>query len=483
MESVRLTRDVPVVDGYDLLVAGGGPAGAAAAACAARLGARTLLVEASGCLGGMGTAGLVTNFGPMSDGERPLVGGFTRELIETLYARDMLGPDVTPNYWMSDYNRKIQFKPEGLKRLLDEFCINAGVDILFFTRVVDAMVEGRRVQGAIIANVEGLTFVRAKTLIDATGDAVLADACGAPCLVAGRDWPYAPATLCSLYGGVNWDDPAYGTGTKGMDKVHKQVKKEFLPKAIADGHFTQPDPHIMGMKKIGHSVAALNAGQLFGLNGLSAWELSQGIIAGRKLAVEYTEFYRKYVPGCEELQHLTTAPLLGIRDTRRIVGEFELTIEDYSAQRQFPDQIAVYNRPPNVHPTDNSQEEFERHRREMEEDVVKLGRGECVGLPYSILVPKDWENLWVAGRCHSSDTMVHGSIRAQSAAYMMGEAAATAAKQSIDTGQPACDLDTATLVETLRAHGGYLPQTTLSRTMTRSGARSQERKQSELAHQ
>src|SRR5215831_20076213 len=98
METYRLTRDIPVDDRFDILVAGGGPAGSAAAVCAARLGAKVLLVEASGCLGGMCTAGLVTNFGPMSDGERPLVGGFTRELIETLYERDMLGPDVTPSY-------------------------------------------------------------------------------------------------------------------------------------------------------------------------------------------------------------------------------------------------------------------------------------------------------------------------------------------------------------------------------------------------
>ena len=366
--------------------------------------------------------------------------------------------------------------------MLDEFAVNAGVDILFFTRVVDAMVEGRRVEGAIVANVEGLTFIRAKVFIDATGDAVLADACGAPCLVAGRDWPYrrrhfAPCTAAST-GTILPMAPA-----PGMDKVHKQVKDEFLPKAIAAGHFSSPDLTIMGMKKIGYSVAALNAGQMFGVNGLSAWEVSQGMISGRKLAVEYAEFYREYVPGCEQIQLLTTAPLLGVRDTRRIIGEFELTMEDYSARRQFPDQVAVYNRPPNVHPTDASQEEAKRHRSQMDEDLVRLGRGECVGLPYSILVPKEWENLWVAGRCHSSDTMVHGSIRAQSAAYMMGEAAATAAKQSLDTGQPACDLDTLTLVETLRAHGGYLPQTELSRTMTRSGARSEERKQSELTHQ
>lgn len=96
-----------------------------------------------------------------------------------------------------------------------------------------------------------------------------------------------------------------------------------------------------------------------------------------------------------------------------------------------------------------------------------LGRGESVGIPYSIPVPRGFQNLWMAGRCHSSDTKVHGSIRAQSAAYMMGQAAGTAAAQSIATGQPANDLGTRTLVETLRDKGAYLPQRELAREMTR----------------
>ena len=187
---------------------------------------------------------------------------------------------------------------------------------------------------------------------------------------------------------------------------------------------------------------------------------------GRKLAVEYTEFFRKYVPGCEEIELLTTAPVMGVRDTRRIVGEFELTIEDFKRARQFPDQVAVYNRPTDVHPTDTSEKEFQRFLTDFE-GFHGLGEGDCLGVPYGILVPKGWKNLLVAGRCHSSDTKVHGSIRAQSAAYMMGQASATAAVQSIHTGQPACDLDTWTLVETLRNQGAYLPQGTLSREMTR----------------
>ncbi len=478
METFKLNRDIPIEADFDILVAGGGTAGSAAAICAARLGARVLLVEATGCLGGMGTSGLVSTFGPMGDGARTLVGGFTRELVETMHRRDFLAPGVTPDFWTSHYNRWIPFKAEGLKRLLDEFAVDAGVTVRFFTRLIDADVDrrgdGRKVRGAIISNVEGYKYIQAKCFIDATGDAVLADLCGAQCLVAGHDWPnMSPASLCSLYGGVDWADPAYGTDYQGLDAVKWKTKKEYLQKAVDDGHFSQPDRHMPGMNKIGASVAQLNAGHLFGLNGLDIESLTEGMMAGRRMAVEYTEFFRKYVPGCAGIEHLATASLMGVRDTRRVVGEFELTYEDYNDQRQFHDQVAVYNRPMDNHPTNTSPEELERHVREME-GQGKLAEGQCLGIPYGILVPREWENLWVAGRCHSSDTRVHGSIRAQSASYMMGQAAATAAKQSLDTGQPACDLDTAMLVENLRAAGSYLPQKELSPQMTRSGARSPE---------
>ncbi|MGE0650318.1 MAG: FAD-dependent oxidoreductase, partial [Alphaproteobacteria bacterium] len=416
METYTLTREIPVEEGYDVFIAGGGPAGAAAAVCAARLGAKVLLVEATGCLGGMCTSGIVATFGPMGDGAKTLVGGFTRELIETMYNRDLLGPEVTPEFWVTDYNRWIPFKPEGLKRLLDEFCVSAGVEIRFFTRVVDAVVENGKVVGAIINNIEGHKLVRAKTYIDATGDAVLADLCGVECKVAGRDWPHAPATLCSMYGGIDWAHPAYGNGHAGNEAMKSRVKFEFLPKANEEGHFTRPEPHIAGMKKIGYSTGCLNAGHLFELDGLNCKSLTDGMIFGRKLAVEYTEFYRKYIPGCEGIEHLTTAPLMGIRDTRRIVGEFELTMKDYAARRQFPDQVCVYNRPNDVHPTNASMEEHQRFLRDMKGNE-KLGRGECVGIPYSILVPRGSENLWVAGRCDSSDSKVHGSIRALCADY------------------------------------------------------------------
>jgi hypothetical protein len=167
------------------------------------------------------------------------------------------------------------------------------------------------------------------------------------------------------------------------------------------------------------------------------------------------------------MEHVTTASLMGVRESRRIVGEYELTEKDYQLRRHFPDQIGVFNKAIDIHPYDASDAEWERFQQE----YFRAGRlkpGECFGIPYGVLVPKGWRNLWTAGRCASTDVKVQGSIRVQPSSSMMGQAAGTAAVQSLKTGQPACGLDTEMLVSTLRRAGAYLPQTSTARTMTRT---------------
>ena len=155
---------------------------------------------------------------------------------------------------------------------------------------------------------------------------------------------------------------------------------------------------------------------------------------------------------------LTIARASNVLSRREVAGAL--------ARRQFPDQIAVFNKAVDIHVYDDSDAEYERYYKEYHQ-TGRLKPGECYGIPYGILVPKGWRNLWVAGRCNSSDVQVHGSIRVQPAASMMGQAAGTAAVQSNATGQPACNLDTAQLVETLRSQKAYLPQQELRKTMTR----------------
>ncbi|MFZ2639405.1 MAG: FAD-dependent oxidoreductase [Verrucomicrobiia bacterium] len=464
-QTYRLSREIPVEEGFDLVVAGGGPAGTAAAVCAARLGAKVALIEAVGCLGGMGTSGLVTAFNPMANGERMLVGGLMREIVTTLHKRGFLGPQVTEEFYGKRYQCWTPFNVEGYKLVLDELVTAAKVDVRFFTRVVEADASDGRLNGVIVQNIEGLRYLRAKAFVDATGDAVLSKLCGVPCREAGRDTPgIMPPTLCSQCAGIDWSRAARSPRDTGPANQQALVEK-----AIADGHFSKRDRHVPGMLRVGQTTGMLNAGHVFHMDALRCRSLSDGMMQGRRLAQEFVAFYRKYVPGCENLEHVSTGNLMGVRESRRIVGEYELSFDDYIARRQFPDQIGVYNSAVDIHVYDDTEAEYRRYH----DEFTKTGRlksGESFGIPYGILVPRGWRNLWVAGRCNSSDVRAHGSIRVQPACSMMGQAAGTAAVQSLATGQPACDLDTAKLVETLRANGAYLPQTELRKTMTRSKA-------------
>ncbi|MEX0775759.1 MAG: FAD-dependent oxidoreductase [Phycisphaeraceae bacterium] len=463
MATYHLNRQIPIEGPYDVVVAGGGPAGASAAVCAARLGAKVLLLEATGCLGGMGTSGLVTAFDPMSDGEKMLVGGFMRQLVETVHARGFTGPQVTPEFWTKRFHCWTPFNAEGVKLILDEFVTAAGVEVRFFTRLIDADVTGSRINGIVLNNVEGYRYVTARTFIDATGDAVLTHLCGAPCREAGRDTPnIMPPTLCSLAAGIDWERANKDRGATGPSEQQKRLEV-----AIAQGHFSHRDRHMPGLYKIGGQTGMLNAGHVFHLDALRCRSLSDGMMRGRQLAQEYISFFRKYVPGCENIEHVTTASLMGVRESRRIVGEYELTYADYLARRQFPDQIAVFNKAVDIHVYDDTPEEYDRYYNEFHQRG-RLNPGECFGIPYGVLVPRGWSNLWVAGRCVSSDVQVHGSIRVQPAASMMGQAAGTAAVQSIRTGQPAHELDTSALVNTLRKAGANLPQTETSPVLTRA---------------
>ena len=448
-------RQIPTESGYDLVVAGGGPGGCGAAISAARLGAKVLLVEGTGCLGGMGTSALVSAWSDLADGNRTLIGGLMGEIVETMYDRGCFKPGIDPSVWRSRLHVGFGFNAEGLKRLLDELCLQAGVEVRFFTRLIDVDQSENFIRGVILNNIEGHHYIEARTFIDATGDAVLTNLCGAACREAGRHTKHIMApTLCSAQANID------------VQAFRYEDQQEAVFQAIADGFFTQNDRHVPGLFVNSNSTGIINAGHLFGTDALNCRSLSDGMIQGRKLAEEYVRFFRKYVNGCRDMEFVTTASLLGVRESRRIVGEYELNYDDFTARRSFPDQIAVYNKSVDIHVHDCSDEEWQRYSEEfLKRDRTKTG--EYYGLPYGMLVPKGWKNLWVAGRCNSSDVKVHGAIRDQPAAFMMGQAAGTAAVQSMKTGQPACDLDTEQLIEALRQANAYLPQAKLGRKMTR----------------
>lgn len=457
-KTFSLHREVPREKPFDVVVAGGGPAGSAAAIQAARLGARVLLVEASGALGGMGTQGFVSQWSNLANGESMVVGGLLEEWLRAMYDTGDLQPGRgQPAYWERETGG-IGFNPEALKRILDQACLDAGVELRFFTRLIDveADQERRQVKGVVLHSVEGYTYVPAAMFIDASGDAVLTSLVGAEVRTAGKDTPkIMPPTLCSLVANVDFSR---------FDRHRDQ--QAAVDRAVEEGFFSQPDRHVPGLFRTGASWGILNAGHLFQTDAVNQRSLSEAMIRGRRLAAEYTEFFRTYLDGCENAVNLTTAALLGVRESRRIVGEYEVNYEDYRARRHFPDQIAIYCKQVDIHVYDTSEQEYQRFLDEFEKEDL-LAPGESYGIPYGTLVPRGWQNLWAAGRCLSSDLKVNGAVRDQPACAMMGQAAGAAAVQALRMGETACDLDTAVLVETLREVGARLPQPDLSREMTR----------------
>ncbi len=452
----ELKRSIPVTGPYDLVVVGGGPAGTVAAIAASRQGAKVLLVEATGNLGGMGTSALVSAWSNLNNGIHSLIGGLFLEVVETLYEQGGLPPDVKPERWTS-LRRGTGFNAEHYKRLLDQLCVDSGVELRFFTKAIDVDVDSDKkvIRGVVLHSIEGYSFVEAKTVIDATGDAIISDLCGVDYLQAGRDTlGIMPPTLCSAMAGIDFS------------RFDRKQQQEPLERAVDEGFFSQPDKHFPGLFRTGLTTAILNAGHLFHTDATSTKSVTEAMIKGRQVAEEYVNFCRTYLDGCEDIEFVTTAAMLGVRESRRIIGEYTLDFDDHKSCRHFPDQIAIYNKQVDIHPYDISEEQYERYYDEFNNHVFE--DGEYYGIPYGILVPKGWHNLWVAGRCTSSDIKVNGAIRDQPGCAMMGEAAGTAAVQHLHTGQSAFELDTRQLVETLRENGGNLPQNDLSTTMTTS---------------
>lgn len=449
-----LTRQIPVEEGYDVAVAGGGPAGVAAAVCAARLGARVFLAEAMGCLGGMGTSGLVSAFDPMANGETQLVRGFMGEVVETMHREGFM--NVAPDTWRTKYHAWSQFNPEGYKYILDRKVEEAEVKVRFFTRVIEADVDPatHTVRGIITSNVEGMKYVKAKAFIDCTGDAVLADLCGADSWRAGRDTPHImPATMPTLWCGEN--------GLRGQDL------RELYRDSIEKGLVTHPTKKLVGLSRIDEGLFYLNGGHLFDMDALSSDSLSEGAMKGRVIANDFRKMFESHPK--MNLALAATSSLIGVRESRRIKGEYVFNKADLETRRLLPDTIGVYCKASDIHPYEYSDKAMKDH-----EDVYRRskkyrpGKGEMFALPYGIMVPKGWKNLWAAGRCVSADIIGQGSLRCQPYCSMMGQAAGTAAVQTLENGESADDLDTERLVEALRQQGVYLPQKETSKTMTRS---------------
>ena len=460
---------LPLDDSWDVIVVGGGPAGSAAATAAAREGARTLLIEANGALGGMGTLGLVPWFCGYTDGARNLACGIAERVRLGLGAgMPQLGAAMARNPLTTP-----AIDPEVLKRVYDELVTGAGAEVLFHTALcrVERDAHGQ-VETLLVANKAGLSAYRAKVYVDATGDGDLAAWAGAAFEKGDADGSLQPATSCFVLTNVEpyatWyakpkEAPAPGA-PKPPPSLHFYDPDSPVHQALACGRYPLiVDRHSCSMP-IGPRTYGYNFGHLFDVDNTDPVNLSRARIRGRQQAAQYRAAFAEFHPAFANAFLAATGALLGIRETRRIVGDYTLTLDDYLARRSFADEICrnAYNI--DVHRKSDAAANrapppsTEAMQRANAAEIKQLGRGESYGVPYRCLTPRGLRNVLVAGRCISTDRPTNGSVRIMACCLTTGEAAGLAA--ALAAKAPAPDVhavDTAALRARLRAHGAYLP--------------------------
>lgn len=419
----------------DVFVAGGGPAGVAAAVAAARQGCSVCLIEGQNCLGGMGTAGLVPAFMQFSDGENMLAAGIGEEILKKLRKAGGTGPDS-----------EFSIRAEVLKRVYDEMLQEAGVDFTLYTHMIAVEAKDGRVNSVFLAAKTGLFAARATIYIDATGDGDLAAWAGAPFEKGDSGGNMMAATLCSLWTDIDWDAVKASGLRSGAARIED---------AIRDKVFTFEDRHLPGMWRVGKHVGGGNIGHSFGADGTDERSLTKATVWGRKLLLEYERYYKDYLKGFENMELVATGALLGVRETRRILGDYLLNLDDFKKRAVFDDEIGRYAYPVDIHASSADKAAFEKFMEEHK--TLRYGKGESYGIPYGILTPKGLSNVLVAGRCVSTDRYMQSSIRVMPGCYITGQAAGVAAALAVKGNGDIRYVCVKDLQERLKALGAFLP--------------------------
>ena len=428
---------------YDVIVAGGGPSGVAAAVAASRNGCNTLIIEQEAYFGGMATIAGVPAFGPFTNGEQDLIGGIGREILEAL---------KKDGYESPFYDRKpdriegidwYPIDPEHLKRVMDDLVMDSGCDVLFHTTVTEVRNKDGKIEAVRVCNKGGFKWIEADYFIDCTGDGDLAAMAGAMWEYGDEDGRVQSGTLCFRVANIDVN--------RFMEYVEKEGENGNLSvaseKAKKDGRFPLNETKVGGMALQADGIAGFNFGHVYDLKPLDPWNKSQAEMEARRNLPELITFLREYVPGMEKCVLASSGPGLGIRESRRIKGGYTLTKEDYLNRADFPDAIAYYSYPIDIHAALPEKSE----KNEKLYQTSKYKNGECYGIPYRCLIPQGLKNLAVAGRIISADRIMMSSIRIMSACFATGQAAGTAAALGIKAGGiDLGDIDTDILRKWLR---------------------------------
>ena len=411
---------------YDLIVVGGGFAGTCAAIEAARGGADVLLVEKYNCLGGATANCLVMPFMrywsvmPGTGEKKNLAGGLFLEIVEGLKTLD---PKSTATL----------FDEEILKLLLNRMCLESGVKLLFDTTVVKVHREGNRITGIEALGKSKRLSLTADAFIDATGDAELSMLAGCECRVGREsDGLCQPMTLCFRMSNVDKD--LFAQNRAMINPLYKEIKEKGLIK--------NPREDVLVFGNFNKGVLHFNTTRVVKLDPTDPFAVTQAELEAREQVFEIWNFLRENIPGCEECRVQSTALQIGIRESRKILGEYTLTVEDLKSLARFEDAIATANYDIDIH---NPAGAGTSH--------YYFPDGDWYEIPYRCLIPKDMENLLVAGRCISSTHEAQASYRIMPYCAELGQAAGVAAAVAKRNGSSLRDVDVCEVRTLLRERG------------------------------
>ncbi|HET7169950.1 MAG TPA: FAD-dependent oxidoreductase [Candidatus Limnocylindrales bacterium] len=446
-----MTIDAPLLAEVDVCVVGAGSAGSTAAIAAARAGARVLLVDRLPFLGGTSTAVLDTFYGFWTPGERPVkvVGGIGDAVVAGL--RRIGRVLERPNTYGAGTG--VTYLADHLKVVWEDLVVGAGARVLLHAMVQAVDVEDGRVRSIVVATRAGLARVRATTFIDASGDADLCHFAGFGYETAGELGPAQSLTTTFRVAGV---DAARRAAVTRAD-LHERMAEAAasgsydLPRREGSDHATPIDGVTATVMTRLDAVRRAPDGRV--VDTTDPWYLTESEMAGRRQALEYVRFLRDRVPGYEHASLVGLATQIGVRETRRVYGEYRLTGDDVLAARGFDDVIGLCGAPIEDHGTGP--------------DTVwrYLPAGSAVGIPYRSLVVRDARNVLVAGRCFSATHEAHASVRSMAQCMAMGEAAGSAAAMAVATRRDPRDIDVADLRRRLRAAGAIVDHPDTDRAM------------------
>ena len=439
-------RTTPVFGDYEVVVLGGGPAGIAAATSAARHGARTLLVERYGFLGGMGTAAGVTNFCGLHANVHGTIRRVVHGVADDLLARMAALGGLNEPHLIFGRICAQAYDTAAFKCAADELLLAAGAELLFHAFAVGvARSDGGAVEALLVETKSGRRAIRGRVFIDCSGDGDLAHFAGLP-MDGGEPGAMLYPTLMFRVGNVDAAraGDAWRTIPARMDEAEAAGDFRFPRR----GAIVRPQKHA-GEWRV--NVTQLKNADGSAVDGTDAVSLSNGEVEGRRQAVDYLRFLRARVPGFEDAYALEIAPQLGIRETRRLIGEHVLSADDVLGCASFADSIGVNGWPLELHVAGDVEWRW---------PPMPESRG-FNQLPWRMLLPRRSSvggavNVLLAGRCASMTHEGHSAARVSGPCFVMGQAAGTGAALALSAGVALHDIDTGDLQAELRSDGAWL---------------------------